>query len=135
MTSIYICIEKVDQNYSNIERSLLAIVFVVTILKQFLLGKQFTLQTDHKALKYLFAPDEEIPKTASDRITRLAIALLGFDYELKYTPREQIPHADSLSRMEFNEDKSDNDRVYLGINNIYFAQSELVRHAEIKTEL
>ena len=59
-----------EQNYSNIEREALAIVFVVTRLKQFLLGRRFTLQTDHKPHKYLFAPDEEITKTASARITR-----------------------------------------------------------------
>ena len=80
-----------EQNYSNIEREALAIVFVVTRLEQLLLGRRFTLQTDHKPLKYLFAPDEEIPKTASARIPRWAIALMGFDYELKYTPGEQIP--------------------------------------------
>ena len=98
-----------EQNYSNLEREALAIVFVVTRLKQFLLGRRFTLQTDHKPLKYLFAPDDEIPKTASARFTRWAITLMGFDYELKYTPGEQIPHADALSRMDFDEDELDND--------------------------
>ena len=125
----------VEQNYSNIEREALAIVFVVTRLKQFLLGRRFTLQTDHKPLKYLLAPDEEIPKTASARITRWAIALMGFDCELKYTPGEQIPHTDALSRMDFDEDESDNDRMCFAINNIYFDQSDLVTQAEIKTEL
>ena len=107
-----------EQNYSNIEREAVTIVFVVTRLKQFLLGRRFTLQTDHKLLKYLFAPDEEIPKTASARITRCAIAVMGFDYELKYTPGEQISHADVLSRMYFDEDESDNDRVCFAINNV-----------------
>ena len=60
---------------------------------------------------------------------------MGFDYELKYTPGEQIPHADALSRMDFDEDESDNDRVCFAINNIYFAHSNLVTRAEIKTEL
>ena len=113
----------------------MAIVFVVTRLKQFLPGRRFTLQTDHKPLIYLFAPDDEIPKTASARITRWAIALMGFYYELKYTPGEQMPHADALSRMDFDEDESDNDQVCFAINNIYFAQSDLVTQAEIKTEL
>ena len=81
----------VELNYSNIELEALSIVFVVTRLKQFLLGRRFTLQTDHKALKYLFALDEEIPKTASATIIRWAIALMGFDYELKYTPGEHDP--------------------------------------------
>ena len=49
------------------------------------------LPTDHKPLKYPFAPDEEIPKMGSTRITTWAIALMGIDYELKNTPAEQIP--------------------------------------------
>ena len=65
-------LSQAKQNYSNIEREALAVidrhrpsyVFVVTRLKQFLLRKRFTLQTDHKLLKYLFVPDEEFLKTA-----------------------------------------------------------------------
>ena len=76
-------LSQAEQNYSNIDREAHAIDFVDTGLKQFLHGRRFTLQTDHKHLKYLFAPDEEIPKTASARITRWAIALMGFDFELK----------------------------------------------------
>ena len=113
----------------------LAIVFVVTRLKQFRLGRRFTLQTDHKPLKYLFAPDEEIRKTASARITRWAIALMGFYYELKYTPGEQIPHADDLSRMVFDETESDNDRVCFTIKNICFSHCDLVTKAETKNEV
>ena len=54
-----------EQIYLNIEPEALTIFFVVTRLKQFLLGRQFTLQTEHKPLKYLFAPDEEIRKSIS----------------------------------------------------------------------
>ena len=127
-------LSQAEQNYSNIEREALAIVFVVTRLKQFLLGRRFTLQTDHKPLKYLFATDEEIPKTASARIRRWAIALRGFDFELKYTPGEQNPHTDALSRLDFDDD-DDNDRVCFALENIYFVQSDLVKQSDIKTEL
>ena len=91
-------------------------------------------QTDHKPLKYLFSPDEEIPKTSSAIITRWAKALMGFDYELKHTPREQIPGADALRRMDFDVDEFDNGRVFFAINNVHFAQSDLVTQAEIKTK-
>ena len=89
-----------EQNYSNIEREALAIVFVVTRLKQFPLRRRFTLQTDHKALKYLFAPDEEIipktdeeiiPKTASARIT-MGNSSNGFRLWVEvHTSRADIP--------------------------------------------
>ena len=124
-----------EQNCSNIGQEALAIVFAVTRLKPFPLGGQFTLHTENKPLKYLFAADEEILQTASARITRWAIALMGFDYKFKYTPGEQITHADASSRMNVDEYESDNDRVCVAINNIYFAQSELVTQTEINTQL
>ena len=61
--------------------------------------------------------------------------LMVFDYELKYTPGEQIHHALALSRIDFDEEESDNDRVGFAINNIYFAQNGLLSRAKIKIEL
>ena len=127
-------LSQAEKNYSNFEREALAIVFLVKRLKQFLLGGKLTLHSDHKPLKYLFATDEEISKKASARITRWAIALMGHDFELKYTPGEQIPHADSLSRLEFDGDDI-SDRVRFALDNIYFVQSDLVTQSDIKTEL
>ena len=59
---------------------------------------------------------------------------MGFDFELKYTPGEQIPHADALSRLDFDDDDN-NDRVCFALDNIYFVQSDLVTQSDIKTEL
>ena len=109
-------LSQAEQIYSNIERDALAIVFVVTRLKQLLRERRFALQTDHRPLKYLFAPDKEIPITASARITRWAISLMGFDFGLKYTPGEQISHVDALSRLGF--DDNDNDWVCFDLDNI-----------------
>ena len=111
-------LSQAEQNYSNVEQEALAIVFVVTRLK-FLHGRRFSLQTDHKPLKNLFAPDEEVSETASSATARLAIALMGFNFELKNTPRKLITHADGLSRPDF-EDNEDNEQVCFAHNSIYF---------------
>ena len=114
MTSSYICIEKVNSSKAKLFKHRTVSTGNCVCghnIKSIILGGRFTLQKDHKPLKYLFAPDEEIQETTSAIITRWAIALMGFDYELKYTPREQIPQADASSRMEIDEDESDNDRV------------------------
>ena len=84
-------LSQTEQNYSNIEQEALEIVLVVTRLKLFLLGRRFTLQTDHKPLKYLFAPDEKNPKIASARITRWAIALMGFWLRIEIYTRGTDP--------------------------------------------
>ena len=69
-----ICVSKTlsqaEQRYSNIEREALAIVFVVKRLKQFLLGRNFNFEIDHRPLDFIFAPNKEHPKTVSARITR-----------------------------------------------------------------
>ena len=59
---------------------------------------------------------------------------MGIDFELKYTPGEQIPHADALSRLDFDDD-DDNDRVFFALDNISFVNSDLVTQSDIKTEL
>ena len=96
----------------------------------------FTLQADNNSLKDLFASDEEseeITKTASAEITSCVIALIGLNYELKYTPEEQIQQTDALSSIDFDEEESDNDRVCIAINNISFPQSKLASQAKIRT--
>ena len=54
-----------EQGYSNIEREALVFVFVVTTLTQFLLRRQFTLETDHKPFNRLYAPAEDPENTIS----------------------------------------------------------------------
>ena len=112
-------LSQTEQNYSKIEPEALGIVFGAIRLKQFLLGRMLTLQTDHITLNYLFAPDEETPKTASAKITRCAIALIEFDLEFNYTPGEHFFQAGDLSRLDL-DDNNDNDRVSFAVDNIYF---------------
>ena len=64
----------------------------------------------------------------------MGVALMGFDFELKYTPGEQIPHADALNQLKFDDD-DDKDRVCFALDHIYFVQSDLVTQSNIKTEL
>ena len=61
-------LSKAEQKYSNIEREALAAIFAVTRLRQFLLGRKFTLRTDHKPLQYIFNPNSQTPKVVSARI-------------------------------------------------------------------
>ena len=59
---------------------------------------------------------------------------MGFDFQLKYTPGEQISHADAFRSLDF-EDDDDNDRICFALENIYFVQSDFVTQAAMKTEL
>ena len=97
-----------EQKYSNIEREALAVVFAVTRrLRQFLLGRKFTLRTDHKPLQYIFNPSNQIPKVVSARLARWTITLMAYDYDVQYTPGQDIGHADAMSRLRFKDDEDD----------------------------
>ena len=62
-----------EQNYSQIERELLAVVFGVTKYHQYLLGRHFKLPTDHKPLITLLGEHKPVPQLAAARIKRWAL--------------------------------------------------------------
>ena len=97
-------LSQAEQRYSNIEREALATVFEVIESKQFLLGKKFKFESDHRPLEFVFPPKKELPKIVSARITRWAVSLKAFEYETKHKKGSSIPHADAMSRLKFDRD-------------------------------
>lgn len=89
-----------QQNYAQIEKEMLAIVFGVQRFHQYLYGKIFTIETDHKPL-------EQICKkplvTAPLRLQRLLIMLQPYDYLVKYKPGSKLYFADALSRASYDD--------------------------------
>ncbi|KXJ08290.1 Retrovirus-related Pol polyprotein from transposon 17.6 [Exaiptasia diaphana] len=66
-------LSQAEQNYSQIERESLAIVFGITKFRQYLLGRHFKLLTDHKPLIILLGEHKPVPQLASARIKRWAL--------------------------------------------------------------
>ena len=109
-----------ERNYAVIEREALAIVWAVKRAEKFLLGKHFSLKTDHKALEYLFNPNKSLPKHTSARIQRWAITMVGYDYNIEYVKGESISHVDALSRMHFSDENVMNEKIVS--EGIYWSQ-------------
>ena len=51
-----------EHHYSQLDKEGLAIVFGVTRFRQYLLGRHFSLLSDHKPLQYLFGEARGIPQ-------------------------------------------------------------------------
>ena len=102
-----------EKHYSQIEREGLAVVFGVTKFRQYLLGRKFVLQTDHKALTTLFCENKNVPLMASSRIKRWAILLAAYDYKIEFLRGKENVQADFLSRCPLSKDCStpENDEV------------------------
>ncbi|XP_075743691.1 uncharacterized protein LOC142802112 [Rhipicephalus microplus] len=96
-----------EKNYSQLEREALALVFGVTKFRDYLLGRQFTLVTDHQPLLSLLQSDRPTPPLAAARIQRWALYLGGYRYKLQYTPGKQLLNADALSRLPLRSTEAD----------------------------
>jgi len=102
-------LQPAQSNWSNIEREAYAIYWAIIKLRTLLLGRNFTVKTDHRPLQFIFADNKGIPTRTSARISRWALELMPFDFSIAYKPGESLPHVDMLSRFSCNEE---NDTIF-----------------------
>jgi hypothetical protein len=82
-----------ESKYSVTELELLAFIFAAKQFRCYLYGRKFTVYTDHRALKWLLNLHDP-----SSRLTRWAIKLSEYDFNLEHRPNTRMRHADALSR-------------------------------------
>ena len=87
-----------ERRYSQLDKEALAIRYGVTKFSQYLIGRTFTIVTDHRPLLGIFTPGKPIPDHLSPRLVRYVLHLAGMRYKLVYRPGNSIGHADYLSR-------------------------------------
>lgn len=83
----------VEKNYHSSKLELMAVVYCIERLRNFLIGLKFTVYTDCQALVFL-----NMHKTQNPQIARWYTFLSEYDLELKYRPGAKMAHVDSLSR-------------------------------------
>ena len=84
-----------EQNYAQIEKELLAVVFSCEHFEHYIYGKHVTVETDHKPL---IAIQKKPINTASKRLQRMMLRLQRFDLILTYKPGKEMYIADALFR-------------------------------------
>ena len=82
-----------ERNYPTHDLELVAIMFALKILRNYLYGAQFRVFSDHKSPKYLFDQNE-----LNMRQRRWMEFLKDYDFELLYHPRKANVVVDTLSR-------------------------------------
>ena len=94
-------LSKAEQNYSQIDKEGLAVVFGVKKFRQFLYGRQFTIISDHRPLLGLLGEGKPIPPNASARVQRWALTLSAYDHKYKLIYKRGTAHSncDGLSRL------------------------------------
>ncbi|KAF9756156.1 Retrovirus-related Pol polyprotein from transposon 17.6, partial [Nosema granulosis] len=85
--------DKHQINYSVTDKELLAVVKGIEHYRHYLLGKEFILKTDHKALTYLWTA-----KNPNTRLLRWALKLQEYKFKIQYIKGE-VNASDGLSRI------------------------------------
>lgn len=121
-----------EQNYAQIEKEMLSILFACNKFKFYTYGRKVTVVNDHKPL--LGIMKKEIHKISSAKLQRMKLKLLNFDIMLQYAPGKTIQLADYLSRYMIKSDVNEEDKslteAILSINVSDERKSELKRATE-----
>ena len=87
-------LNKAQSRFSTTKRELLALVNYTRHFKHYLLGRQFKIITNHRALQWLHNFKDPDALTAH-RLKKLA----AFHYEIEHRSGKSIGHADCMSRL------------------------------------
>ena len=95
-----------QENYSTMEKEMLAIVFACEKFRPYILGSHIIVHTDHAAIKYLMSKKEAKP-----RMIRWVLLLQEFDLEIKDKKGCDNVIADHLSRVEKKQSRRGGGRI------------------------
>lgn len=123
-----------QKRYAQIEKELLAICFGINKFSQYVYGKKFTVETDHKPLLAIFK------KKLNDcpaRLQRMMLSIQKYEINLVYKPGKDLVIADTLSRANLEQPYNDNldleSHICLIKNNVKISDKklqELIKHTE-----
>ncbi len=83
-----------EQRYSTVEKECLAIRLGIQSFRVYLMGRPFTVQTDHRALQWL-----DRLKDTNSRLTRWSLFLQQYQFVVEHRAGTHNANADALSRM------------------------------------
>lgn len=109
-------LSKSEQNYAQLEREALGLIFGVRKFHTYLYGRHFTLLTDHRPLTTILHPSKATPSMAAARLQRWALLLAAHNYTIQYKSANDHGNADGLSRLPLpveHKDKKDAVEIYL----------------------
>ena len=102
-------LSRAERNYAQLDREAIALVFGVKSFHQYVYGREFELETDHKPLTFIFGPKKGLPVMSAARVQRWAVFLTAYNFKIKHIKGKSNIVADTLSRNLITDFKNDGD--------------------------
>ena len=118
-----------ETRYANIERELLAIVFTCQQFNTYVLGRPFTVESDHKPLEMIH---QKSLASAPPRLQRMLLQLQQYNVTIKYRPGKEMLLADALSR--YPSQVSGEIKLDMRVNYIAFSKAWIAKLRETMRE-
>lgn len=106
-----------EQRYAQVEKEALGLTWACERFRNFLIGKHFQMETDHKPLLSLLGAQtlDALPP----RIQRFRMRLMRYSYSISHVPGKHLWTADTLSRSPVKAKETLQDKELLESTNIY----------------
>lgn len=88
---------KAEKNYSQLEKEALGVVFGVQKFHNYIHGREFIIESDHRPLSFIFNRQKAISPTASSRIIRWTLILCAYNFTIHHKPGRSLGNADAFS--------------------------------------
>jgi len=85
---------KAEQNYSQLDKDGLSIVWGVQKMSDYIYGRRFTIITDNRPIAAILSPDKATPPMVAARLQRWSSFLSGYDYAIEYRTTQKHGNAD-----------------------------------------
>ena len=99
-------------NWAPIEKEMLAIVYSTEKFREYIIGKETTVQTDHKPLQTIC---RKPLMSAPLRLQTMLLKLKGYDLKVEYLPGKRQFIADALSRASLDEAPPDGEQFQVNM--------------------
>ena len=106
-------LSEAEQNYANIERELLGVVFLLETFKHFTSGRQMNIITDHKPLTSLFS---KCLANTSPRLARMMLCISDYDANVLYQKGSKMFLSDVLSHLSSHNTRQGKQSEIRGLN-------------------
>ncbi len=106
-----------EQRYAQVEKEALGLTWACERFRDFVIGKHFEMETDHKPLLSLLGAQalDALPP----RIQRFKMRMMRYSYSIVHVPGKSLWLADTLSRTPVKQSESQEDRELWEDTNIY----------------